>query len=45
MCSRFFVKGKLDYPNKDTGRASKKYVAAMRHLNVRFAMCCSLGVD
>ncbi|KAL9623003.1 MAG: hypothetical protein Q9160_002721 [Pyrenula sp. 1 TL-2023] len=31
--SKFFVKGKLDYPNKDTGRASKKYVAAMRHLN------------
>ncbi|KAL9111695.1 MAG: hypothetical protein Q9227_003969 [Pyrenula ochraceoflavens] len=31
--SKFFVKNKLDYPNKETSRASKKYVNAMKHLS------------
>lgn len=32
--AKFFVRNKLDYPNNDTQRASRKYVKAMKHLNV-----------
>lgn len=35
MNSRYFKStGRLDYPNKETNRASKKYVNAMKHLDV-----------
>ncbi|RMZ75202.1 hypothetical protein DV738_g5598, partial [Chaetothyriales sp. CBS 135597] len=30
--SSFFVKNKLDYPNAETSKASRKYVKAMKHL-------------
>lgn len=34
-CSRFFTRGlKLDYPNQETSKASKKYVRAMKNLHV-----------
>jgi dual-specificity kinase len=33
--SKFFVRTKLDYPNNETSKASKKYVKAMKHLHVR----------
>lgn len=32
---RYFNRGKLDYPNTDTTRASRKYVRAMKQLSVR----------
>ena len=32
--AKFFIRNKLDYPNNDTQRASRKYVKAMKHLNV-----------
>lgn len=32
--SKFFNRGKLDYPNQETSKASKKYVKAMKHLHV-----------
>lgn len=32
--SKFFNRGKLDYPNTETSKASKKYVKAMKHLHV-----------
>jgi dual-specificity kinase len=32
--AKFFVRNKLDYPNNETQRASRKYVKAMKHLNV-----------
>lgn len=32
--AKFFARTKLDYPNNDTTRASRKYVKAMKHLNV-----------
>lgn len=31
---RYFTRGKLDYPNSETTKASKKYVKAMKHLHV-----------
>ncbi|RVX71980.1 hypothetical protein B0A52_04578 [Exophiala mesophila] len=31
--SKFFNRGKLDYPNNDTSKASRKYVKAMKHLH------------
>lgn len=31
---KFFGKGKLDYPNQETSKASRKYVKAMKHLQV-----------
>lgn len=31
---RYFTRGKLDYPNAETTKASKKYVKAMKHLHV-----------
>lgn len=34
MCTRYFNRGKLDYPNHDTSKASKKYVKAMKSLSV-----------
>ena len=35
MYSRFFTRGlKLDYPNQETSKASKKYVRAMKTLPV-----------
>ncbi len=33
--SKFFTRNKLDYPNNETSKASKKYVKAMKHLSVR----------
>ncbi len=33
-CTRYFNRGKLDYPNHDTSKASKKYVKAMKSLSV-----------
>lgn len=33
--SKFFMRNKLDYPNNETSKASKKYVKAMKHLHVR----------
>lgn len=32
--SKFFSRQKLDYPNNETSKASKKYVKAMKHLHV-----------
>ena len=32
--SKFFNKTKLDYPNNETSKASRKYVKAMKHLSV-----------
>jgi dual-specificity kinase len=32
--AKFFVRNKLDYPNHETLRASRKYVKAMKRLNV-----------
>lgn len=32
--AKFFVRNKLDYPNNETSKASKKYVKAMKHLHV-----------
>ena len=32
--AKFFVRQKLDYPNNETSRASRKYVKAMKRLNV-----------
>jgi dual-specificity kinase len=32
--AKFFNRGKLDYPNNETSKASRKYVKAMKHLNV-----------
>ena len=35
MYSRFFTRSlKLDYPNQETSKASKKYVRAMKNLHV-----------
>lgn len=31
---RFFLRNKLDYPNEETTRASKKYVQAMKRITV-----------
>lgn len=31
--AKFFSKSKLDYPNSDTPKASRKYVKAMKHLH------------
>ncbi|MBA7493568.1 hypothetical protein ES702_04127 [subsurface metagenome] len=33
--AKFFNRSKLDYPNNETSKASRKYVKAMRHLSVR----------
>ena len=32
--AKFFTRSKLDYPSNETSRASRKYVKAMKHLNV-----------
>ena len=32
--AKFFVRSKLDYPNNETTRASRKYVKGMKHLTV-----------
>lgn len=32
---RYFNRNKLDYPNEETTRASRKYVKAMKQLTVR----------
>lgn len=32
--AKFFNKNKLDYPNNETSKPSRKYVKAMKHLNV-----------
>lgn len=34
--AKFFVRNKLDYPNNETVRTSRKYVKAMKRLNVRW---------
>ena len=40
MYSRFFTRGlKLDYPNLETSKASKKYVRAMKSLPVSNPSC------
>ena len=40
MYSRFFTRGlKLDYPNQETSKASKKYVRAMKSLPVGHTLC------
>jgi len=31
--AKFFIRNKLDYPNNETQRASRKYVKAMKRLN------------
>ncbi|EHY56886.1 serine threonine protein kinase CMGC group [Exophiala dermatitidis] len=31
--AKFFNRGKLDYPNSETSKASRKYVKAMKHLH------------
>lgn len=33
--SRYFNRSKLYYPNEETSRSSRKYVKAMKHLDVR----------
>jgi dual-specificity kinase len=33
--AKFFNRGKLEYPNQETSKASRKYVKAMKHLHVR----------
>lgn len=32
--AKFFNRSKLDYPNNETSKASRKYVKAMKHLHV-----------
>jgi dual-specificity kinase len=32
--AKFFNRGKLEYPNNETSKASRKYVKAMKHLHV-----------
>lgn len=32
--NRYFVRNRLDYPNMETSKPSKKYVKAMKHLHV-----------
>lgn len=34
MFNRYFVRNRLDYPNMETSKPSKKYVKAMKHLHV-----------
>ena len=34
--AKFFVKTKLDYPNAETSKASRRYVRAMKKLNVSY---------
>lgn len=36
--AKFFNRGKLEYPNNETSKASRKYVKAMKHLNVSLAL-------
>lgn len=38
--AKFFNRSKLDYPNNETSKASRKYVKAMRHLSVCQDMFC-----
>jgi dual-specificity kinase len=40
--ARYFKNYKLDYPNADTNKASKKYVKAMKKLPVRLITSCCL---
>lgn len=42
--ARYFKNYKLDYPNADTNKASKKYVKAMKKLPVRLNALPSLTV-
>ena len=42
--ARYFKNYKLDYPNADTNKASKKYVKAMKKLPVRLKALSSLTV-
>lgn len=32
--AKFFNRGKLEYPNQETSKASRKYVKGMKHLHV-----------
>ncbi|PGH21458.1 CMGC/CLK protein kinase [Polytolypa hystricis UAMH7299] len=32
QAAKYFIRNKLDYPNNETSRASRKYVKAMKHL-------------
>jgi dual-specificity kinase len=38
---RYFNRSKLDYPNEETTRASRKYVKAMKQLHVSADSCLS----
>ena len=40
--AKFFVKTKLDYPNNETSKASRRYVKAMKRLHVSHAICVHL---
>ena len=42
QAAKFFQRGKLCYPNQETSRASRKYVKAMKHLNVGLEYLFSL---
>jgi hypothetical protein len=42
--ARYFKNYKLDYPNADTNKASKKYVKAMKKLPVRSFTSCRLMI-
>ena len=45
MYSRFFARGlKLDYPNQETSKASKKYVRAMKSLPVCHALGFTIAI-
>jgi len=41
--AKFFLKNKLDYPNNETSKASRKYVKAMKHLHVSTISTLPLG--
>jgi serine/threonine protein kinase len=40
--AKFFNRGKLEYPNQETSKASRKYVKAMKHLHVRLTSFVNL---
>ena len=42
--ARYFKNYKLDYPNADTNKASKKYVKAMKKLPVCSFTSCRLMI-
>jgi dual-specificity kinase len=40
--SKFFTRGKLEYPSQETSKASRKYVKAMKHLHVSLLLALCL---